>query len=250
MNTCTMYDHVDRHFAGTISPNAERDLRGHLLTCEVCRLRYRRRLLLASLDPSAPSPEERIARGLGVRARRPGFAPQAWSAVAVAAAAAVLLLLRPATHSFTARGNIGTLPQPPTSRVFVYEIAPGQRPMAAGDTLRSGAEVAFSYENGAAKRRLVIFGVDEHGHVYWFHPAWTNEGDDPVAIPIEGDARRHELPEAIRQRFDGTRLEIRSVFVDDPLSVRQVEALLRQNPRGALPVPGAVESSVSLTVVP
>jgi hypothetical protein len=116
--------------------------------------------------------------------------------------------------------------------------------------LRRGDELAFAYENANAKRRLLVFGIDELGHVYWFHPAWTHESDDPVAIPIETDGGRHEIPEAIRHRFDGTHLEIRSVFVDDPVSVHQVEALLQKNPHGPLPIPGAVETSLALTVVP
>ncbi len=139
---------------------------------------------------------------------------------------------------------------PQSSRVLVYDVRRGLPPVPAGDVLQNGDELAFAYENGAAKRRLAIFGVDEHGHVYWFHPAWTHETDDPVAIPIETDASRHELPEAVLQRFDGKRLEIRSVFVDDPISVRQIEALLQKAPQGVLPLPGAVESSLTLAVTP
>jgi hypothetical protein len=54
----------------------------------------------------------------------------------------------------------------------------------------------------------------------------------------------------VLQRVDGGRLEIRSVFVDDPVSVRQIEALLRDNPHGPLPLPGAVETSLTLSVLP
>lgn len=168
---------------------------------------------------------------------------------AAAVAAAFFLRIHSGAGEFSSRGNVGTLAAP-SSRVFVYEVSPDGPPALAGNALRRDDELAFAYQNGAAKRRLVVFGVDEHGHVYWFHPAWTSESDDPVAIPIEADDRRHELPEAIRHRFDGTQLEIRSVFLDEPISVRQVEALLRQNPRGPLPIPGALETSLTVTVAP
>ncbi len=247
MNGCTMRIHIDRHFAGTISPRAERAMRAHLPGCDSCRDFYRRHMLLARIDPRALPFEERIARGLGLRA---GRRTTALGAGLVAAAAAVVLLLRlhAGSDGFTSRGT-GAFASP-APHVFVYEVHQGSRPAPAGDALRLGDELAFAYENASAKPRLLVFGVDEHGHVYWFHPAWTRDTDDPVAIPVETDGERHELPEAIRQPFDGTRLEIRSVFVDEPVSVRRVEALLQQNPRGPLPIPGAIETSRTLTVTP
>jgi hypothetical protein len=249
MNDCTMRAHVDWHFAGTILPRAERTMREHLSTCDSCRDLYRRHLLLARLDPRALPAEERIARGLGLRVRPRAVVMRLGVVAAAAAAAALLVMVHPRGDGFSARGNVGALAEP-TSRVFAYDVDADKPPSIARDTLRSGHELAFAYENRAAKRWLVIFGVDEHGHVYWFHPGWSREDEDPVAIAVEVDDQRHELPEAIRQRFDGTHLEIRSLFVDQPISVREVEALLRQHPRGPLPIRGAVESSLSLTVVP
>jgi|CZKU01.1.fsa_nt_gi hypothetical protein len=249
MNDCTMRVQVDRHFAGTISPEAERSMREHVPACDSCRDLYRRHLLLGRLDPKALSPDERIARGLGLRTRPKVVAMRLGVVTAAAAAAALLLRVHPAADGFSSRGNIGAL-SPRACRVFVYDVHSGSPPAPAGSVLQNGDELAFAYENGAAKRRLAVFGVDEHAHVYWFHPAWTREADDPVAIPIELDDKRHELPEAVLQRFDGERLEIRSVFVDEPISVRQIEALVRRNPQGALPLPGAVETSLTLAVTP
>jgi hypothetical protein len=249
MNGCTMRSQIDRHFAGVISPDAERAMREHLPTCSACEGLYRRHLLLARLDPKALPSDERIARGLGLRSGRPAVAMSLGLATAAAAAALLLLRPHPAEDGFSARGNVGAL-SPPASRVLVYDVRPGSPPAPIGDELRAGDELAFAYENSAAKRRLAVFGVDEHGHVYWFHPAWTREADDPVAIPIEVDGERHELPEAVLQRFDGRRLTIRSVFVDDPVSVRQIEALVRQDPQGTLPLSGAVETSLTLAVIP
>jgi len=249
MKDCTMRVQVERHFAGTISPEAERTMREHVPACDSCHDLYRRHVLLARLDPKALSPDERIARGLGLRTR-PRVVAMRVGSMAVAAAAAILLLrVHPTVDGFSSRGTLGAL-SPRATRVFVYDVRRGSPPAPAGSALRNGDELAFAYENGAAKRRLAVFGVDEHAHVYWFHPAWTREADDPVAIPIELDGERHELPEAVLQRFDGERLEIRGVFVDEPISVRQIEALVRRNPQGALPLPGAVETSLTLAVTP
>jgi hypothetical protein len=251
MSGCAEGVHVERHFAGTISPSAEHAMREHLSACASCLSLYRRHLLLSRLDPAALTPEERIARGLGFARqgvlRRVGVLGLA----SVAAAAAVLLVLRAdwRTDGFSARGRVDA-PVQPASRIFVYEIGPDGRPLPAGDSLKSGDELAFAYENGAGRRRLAIFGVDERHRVYWFFPAWTREADDPVAIPIATDSGRHELPEAIRHTFEGTHLEIRSVFLDDPLSVRQIEGLLERDGNGPLPIPGAVERSLSLAVKP
>jgi hypothetical protein len=245
-----MRTHVERHFAGTISPDAERAMRQHVPTCDMCRDLYRRHLLLGRLDPQAIPAEERIARGLGLRTA-PSVVGRRMSLIAAAAAAAALVAwhVHPgAAVGFRERGHVEA--PAPASRVIVFDVPRGSPPVPAGDAIRNGDELAFAYENGAAKARLVVFGVDEHGHVYWFHPAWTREADDPVAVSIATDDGRHELPEAIRQRFDGRRLEIRSVFVDEPVSVRTIETLLRENPRGPLPIAGALESSRTLTVLP
>jgi hypothetical protein len=249
MNGCTMRFQIDRHFAGTISPDAERAMRDHLPTCNSCEDLYRRHLLLARLDPKALLSDERIARGLGLRTGRKVVAMSLGLATAAAAAAVLLLHAHPAMNGFSPRGNIEAL-SPRASRVFVYDVRRGSPPVPVGDSVRAGDELAFAYENGAAKHRLAVFGVDEHGHVYWFHPAWTREADDPVAIPIEIDDERHELPEAVLQRLDGERLRIRSVFVDDPISVRQIEAFVRRDREGPLPLPGAVETSLTLAVIP
>ncbi|HEX4628098.1 MAG TPA: hypothetical protein VH137_04840, partial [Gemmatimonadales bacterium] len=197
MSGCTMDTLVERHFAGTISPHAERVLRGHLPTCSECRGFYERHLQLSRLDPAALAPEERIARGLGLRPRRrPVVALGALGLASAAAAAAMLMFLRPSPRAdgFTARGNVAASAER-SSRVFVYEVDRDGHPAPAADSVKSGDELAFAYENGAGKRRLAVFGVDEGGQVYWFFPAWTSEASDPVAVSIEGDARRHELPE-------------------------------------------------------
>jgi hypothetical protein len=251
MTGCNEVARVDRHFEGTLPPDSERAMRDHLPGCPTCHARYQRWLLLARLDPGVLPAEERIARGLGLRRGAVVVRPFGVAAAAtlVAAAAALLFWVRSASElpGFTARG--GT-PRSSVSRVFVYDVRPGRPAALASDSIARGDELAFAYENGAARDRLMIFGVDEHRHVYWFYPAWVSAAESPIAIPIEHDSLRHELPEAVKHAFDGAHIEVRSLFVDAPVTVTQVEAMLRDNPAGPLPIPGAVETAASFAVDP
>jgi hypothetical protein len=267
MTACIEHDYIDRHFAGTIAPADERAMREHMPACALCRAHYGRWLLLSKLDPTALPAKERIARGLGVRRPQPLRRVVSFGALPVLAMAAALILwLRAspggpgvspggtAADGFTARGGAHA---EAASRVYVYEVRPGAAPALAGDTIGRHAELAFAYENGAAKNRVMVFGEDEHGHVYWFYPAWSNEAENPVAVPIAADGRRHELPDAIRHDLDGTRLEIHALFVDRPVSVREMEALIHDRAAGdlrngtaPLALPGSVEDHASFTLAP
>jgi hypothetical protein len=256
---------IDAHFAGTISPEDERSMRAHLSDCERCQLRYRRHLLLAKLDPHALDAEERIGRALGISKPQRvtsssspfttlvrGVTPIRIAATLALAAVLVLWLRTPRDEGFTSRGS-GSMNQGPASRIVVYRVGAEPRdgaPSPVTRSIRRDDELAFAYENGAKKERLMVFGVDEHGHVYWFHPGWSNEGENPSAVAIAKDGGRQEIREAIAHRLDGERLEIHAVFVDAPLTVRAVEDILakRAAPVGALQIPGAVDDVVMLEV--
>jgi len=255
MSVCAERAAIDRHFAGTLSPGGERAVREHLKECPACRLRYERHMLLAHLDPEALAAEERIARGLGLRVtRRPWLRFGAPPLLAAAAAAVLLLAARaPQDDAFTARGARPTRAPPAGPRVFLYDLRGATpRPLRSGDDFPRGDELALAYENGIAKTRLMVFGLDEHRHVYWFYPAWTSDADDPVAVPIATDDARHELPDAVRHPFDGAKLEVHALFLDAPISVRQVEQLVAKegpHPR-PLAVPGAVDTLTPLSISP
>src|SRR5688572_27999520 len=91
---------IRRHFAGVISPTAERALRFHLADCPSCRNAYEKHMVFAELDPAALSAEERIGRGLGVRARPAAVGwPLLAGAVACAAALAVFAPLTAADRA-------------------------------------------------------------------------------------------------------------------------------------------------------
>jgi hypothetical protein len=259
VSACIERAAIARHFAGTLPPGEEHALREHLEGCAPCRLRYERHLLLSRVDPGALAAEERIARGLGLGVtKRPSVGRGVAAAVAVAAAAAAALLLvvrAPHDAGFTARGAKGRATRDAQHeagpRLFLYDVrGAAPRPLRPGDDFPRTGELALAYQNGIAKTRLMVYAVDEHAHVYWFYPAWTSDADDPVAVPIATDEGRHELPDAVRHPFDGAKLEVHALFLDAPVSVRQVEALVSKQPAGPLSLPGAVETMTPLSISP
>jgi hypothetical protein len=243
---------IDRHFDGAIDPASERALRDHLRTCQACGGYYDRHLVLARLDPAVPGIEERIARGLGL-GRRP--VPRTWAAalaLGISGVVAALLLVRPAGQGaepagFQARGRIEATARPAgldagqavdgraagEPELQIYRVTSG-RPRAllcAGE--RCGAiagsdELAFAYGNAPGYAHLSIFGRDEHGHIYWFHPGWSDAAGDPVALAILPGGQTRELPESVAHRYDGRELTVHALFARRPLSARTTERLLAQ----------------------
>jgi hypothetical protein len=256
--TCIMQSHVDAHFVGTITPDDERTMRAHLESCGECRARYRRRLVLAKLDPQALSADVRIAQGLGLRKER-ARTRFVWPAATafLAAAAAVLLLLR-APHAgdgFAARGEDAAASARQVavvSPLHVYRVPSKEEgsggPLPVFETVHRHAELAFAYENIDRKKYVMIFAVNEDGRVYWFYPGWSNPADNPRAIAITAEAGLHELPDAVVHRFDGARLEIHALFLDEPMTVREVEQAAAA--AGTLSVPGGIDHVERFGVVP
>jgi len=210
--------HIDDHFSGRISRNEEVELRAHLEACAPCRRGYEcRRLVEVQLDPRALADSERIGRALGLVRRRPALSV---AAPLVLAAACCLLLALPRSPSpFTARG--GVLDRSASIQVYRADAAGGSE--VAGDVIRPGDELAFSYVNGAAYPYLAVCAIDEHGHVYWYHPEWTSPDANPESIAIGGGLETHEIPAAISHDLDGATLRIVAVFSRQPIHVRDLE---------------------------
>ena len=231
MTACPHLPLVDRHFAGRIRPVEERELRLHLPGCAVCADRYRRQLVLARLDPAAEPTADRLARGLGLRPRRRLLAlPLGLAAIALAAAGLLLLLSGSRPAGYAARGG-------GTCRVLAYRVVPGAAPVPLDGVIAPADELAFAYEAGCGLGYLAVLAVDEHGHVYWFHPAWTDPAAPPLSIPVLPDGL-HELPEAVGHDYDGRELTLMTVFSRLPLQALAVEADLR----AGRPLPGQVTS--------
>ena len=249
---------IDAHFGGRRASGSERRMRLHVSGCATCRAYYERHLLLAAADPGAAlHPHERLARGLGLGGTASARARFGWRWALGAATALGLFvlvglrLLRAPGPEPQARGAAS-----PPSQLLVYAIAPRSsavvRVTAATRLDRDGG-LAFAYLNVAHKRRLMVFAVDEHRHVFWYHPAWQDVRDNPVGVPIAADEAVHEIPQAVRHRFEGERLQLFGVFDDRDTSVRDVEAAVVRAPLDAhgelaLTWPAAEITSLPLTL--
>jgi hypothetical protein len=250
--TCATQALVDRHFAGSISPPDERRLREHLPGCARCRERYERHLLLAKLDPSAPDARTRLGRGLGLEARPPST-PWRLVLVPLAVACLALFMVRlpwgpSADSGFTPRGAGNAVVD---AKLLVYAVEPGGHTTLLGPSLHATQELAFAFRNPDGHRYLMVFARDAEGRVYWYHPSWTEPAADPLAIPIQASKEARELPEAISHPLTPGPLSLHAVFLDAPLSVRQMEALLPKD--GALEdrLPAGADATViQLQVTP
>jgi hypothetical protein len=224
---------IDVHFSGRLPPAGEREMRGHLVTCGVCRAYYERHLLLAKVDPEGARPmRDRLARGLGLPPARSEPAMRTarrWrvltGASAIAAVCAVILVVAPRRPPDPEpRGAV------PRSQLLVYELAHGEKPRPVVSQIRPDTGLAFAYANIGRKRRLMVFAVDERRRVYWYHPAWQSPAENPIAIEIAGDDAVHEIPQAITHHFAGRHLQLFGVFFDRAMSARDMEDLVIHAP--------------------
>ena len=223
---------VDAHFAAEGSKRDEERLRGHLPECDACRRRYDRLLLLSTMDPRAKSAEDRLARGLGLHESRAMRAMYFSLATASAALLAVVLMPRHEARpdsEFTSRGSVSTRPEMDRAQLLIYRVDGAHLPHELAGKMSVRDELAFGYRNPFGKKRLMVFGVDEHRHVYWYHPAWRSREENPSAVPIEGSAQARELPESIAQALDGASLTIYGVFTDEAWTVRTIEQRIAES---------------------
>jgi hypothetical protein len=220
---------VRQHFALETTPRNEHALREHLADCRDCSAFYQRHLVLARLDPKAPTAQERLASGLGFAKRpqpqRAGF----WFGAAglVATAAAVFGLSVRAKPAGEASEPVARGAAVGVSQVLAYRVESGKIAAPVGSSIAKTDELAFAYVNGGGYRHLLIYGVDEHRHIYWYHPAWTNAAQTPHGIAIESGPALRELPEAIAHELDGHQLTIHAVFTNKDVTARDVERLVQ-----------------------
>lgn len=228
MSSCPVTPLVDLHFALRIRPADEARLREHLPSCADCRGRYERQLLLARLDPSAPSAQRRLGRALGIRepeeSRLFSSLPRLVPGLALASAGLIaLLLMSPGSspeEEFQARG---APPAAAEAALEVFELSSSGPPRRVEGKVRSGAELAFTYTNAAGHPYLLLYAVDEHGHVYWYAPTWTDPSSRPTALAVSHSHVEQELPLATAHRFDGRRLSLRAVFTKEAVDVVEAE---------------------------
>lgn len=224
---------VDAHFTSRgAEPSGE--WRAEVAASPKARRRYARWLLLSKLDRRQASAEERIARSLGLA--RPRRSPAQWmAALGMAAAVAMALLVvlpRLGDEGYQARGG-GDAAIASELRVFRVEGGAGSA-LGADAAIQRGDELAFAYRNPLGRAWLLVFAVDATGNVYWFHPAWTDAAEDPLAIPATRSEELVELPSATAHAWSASPVTVYAWLSDQRRSVREVEAVLKP---GALSVP-------------
>jgi hypothetical protein len=215
-------------------------MRQHLEACADCRAYYQRHLVLAEMDrESALAPAVRLAIGLGLERPRHSARAPLFVGLAVATAAALVALAVPSLLAHrTEFASRGAIARSADAESFVYRPAPGGSPEPIGGSAgaRRRAEVAhmgrsdelaFTYTNRGGWPYLLVFGVDEHRHVYWYHPAWQSADETPRAVAIRPGSDARELPDATSHALDGARLRIVGLFSRSALSTRDVEARLK-----------------------
>lgn len=246
---------VDRHFTGGLSADREARLRAHLPTCPTCRSAYQAYQIAERLDPAAPPARERLAWSLGLgphtRGRR---RVSTWTGAALAMVGAAILLVAVggpfAGGGFKPLARGGRVDGAGALEVAAFRIDGRGQSTPIAHTLSADDELAFAYRNEVGKAFLMIFAIDGDARVRWYHPAWTNPADNPKAVPITTQVGFKELPEAIRQPLRGPRLVLYSLFMDQPLDVRTVEARIAAGGLVANPSAGEVLNKVEWQVQP
>jgi hypothetical protein len=247
---------MDRYFTRGVGPWVERTLRGHLEGCPPCRQRYHRHQQVEALLPDGGRlEEERLWRS--IRAAAPGAAPRTFGALVfgLAVATAALVLLPRLHREPTARGTaVAVAPS-----VHLYRVVGPGRSEPVGDQIARHDGLLVAYSNpGEMYDRLMVFAIDERYQLYWFYPAFQRAGEDPEAVPIAHQRAGVELGEEISHPFPPGKLRLVALFLDRPLRVSQVEALVGElavhglplENAPSLPLPGAHEQSRMLEVTP
>jgi len=232
---------------GQVARELGEQLGSHTRGCSACARRVEHLRLLPSelarltLAPAAAGFSAQVVAKLGsaqptrTRSRRALLRAGAATGVFVAALALWMLAVLPRLPSarrgaeLTARGA----PSARSARVGfeVYAHQPGQAPkrLRAGQALDARSGYSFVVHNrGGRALQLMLFAVDARRDVHWFYPAFLDANTDPRSIRIDAQPQVQALPEGITP--DGPALgpiEFLAVFTTAPLSVTEIEALLR-----------------------
>jgi hypothetical protein len=115
-----------------------------------------------------------------------------------------------------------------SNELVVFRVSPAGDSEPLGDTLHRRDELAFAYRTDGADLRLLVFGRDDRGRIYWYYPEWNDAADNPEAVALLKAPGVHELPAAIDQPLEQGRLEICSVFTQQKLRVREAEVAIER----------------------
>jgi len=249
----TLRELIHGHFGGGLPPADEALLRAHLPVCAECRQLYECHQAAERLDPTAPSPRERLALALGLpsEASRPLRRSLAWTVATLAVASAVALTVMGKTHGDGGIAPRGSEVEKTEAVDFaVFRINGHGESTRVNNEITADDELAFAYRNEVGKAFLMIFAVDGQNRVRWYHPAWTSSEDNPQALPITKQVGFKELPEAVRHRLQGASLTVYALFMDTALDVRAVESRVAKGAVLAQAEPGEILRTLVFKVRP
>jgi hypothetical protein len=114
--------------------------------------------------------------------------------------------------------------------IQVQRVAPHGTPTPLGPTITRDDGLLFSYTNLGPHPfdYLMIFATDASAEVRWFYPAYENVADNPVSIAITRGGASVPLGEIVQQEAAAGPLSLYALFTAQPLSVKEVEAWLKQ----------------------
>jgi hypothetical protein len=98
---------------------------------------------------------------------------------------------------------------------------------------------------------LMIFATDASAEVRWFYPAWESAADNPQSIAITRGGANVPLGELVQQDAAEGPLSLYALFTARPLSVKEVEAWLKQHGPSVdqAPLAGGVLQRIETRVV-
>jgi hypothetical protein len=252
---------------GDVTLNEANHIEGHLDECVHCaRRRDELRQLVTDLArPYEVESEAFVARVMAKReatvlsnsTRSPRLVRLAWLA-----AAAVFLLgagmgVRYRYRSghqgnedtWTARGrrHEARSDQPATE---ILAIRGGQLRTVDSQPLSPGDAFAVRFVNpGHAKYYLAAFALDAAGAVHWIYPEYADSTTDPRSVLLPAAQQETLLPQVVEpDRPAHGPLQVVALVTSDPVSVKQVEAALRDVPSG-LPAASALANAFTRPLI-
>ena len=266
---CLDEEQVLRYVEGELTRNESASAEAHAAGCANCRAQLDEWASLTRAIGAEPRmPEVDLVANVRARAalpppRRRTLAEYLFGGLALSTAFAGLAL-------YAGSGHLGAHPTRETAgmqsrgaatpadawvRLRVFRAATGAPPqaLAAGDRVRASDSLLVAYDDVAPAPYpyLMVVGVDRAGSVFWYYPALEHDGDDDRSIAARGGAGI-ELGDEIRHALKAGPLRLFAVFTRTPLSVKQVEALVRSSGGASalerLPIADSAQHSLLVNV--
>jgi hypothetical protein len=265
---CISPKNLALYLVGEVTRSQSEEIEEHLSLCGVCRKELESlRDMTGRIGKPAGRGEERdhlpdirrrIEKGdLAIRRKS-----RKWPVIAsacvllVALAALVFFLLRSGEPDDEFRVKSDLPPATEQDRwvgIQAFSVGDSGTPAALRDVHKKSDYLVFSYTNLGESPYdfMMIFAVDERGRVYWFHPAYTQAGEDPVSVKISRGAERVELREKVRHEYPEGRLWIYGLFTNEPMKVSSIEKMLKAaEPGERIPLQGSAQHVLALEIKP